>query len=156
MGYKINFGNGAVSLPASAIDTCHNQLQLRLLMLLSYERSYCDADDSEISKRLGCTEKELSVAVSELRAIKLLAPEGKLAPSAASKNLGSEEIAKELSLDTGLKQLIEECQYICEKIFTPTDISKIVSLKKDLGYDGETVTLLFFYFSEKCCLSHAK
>ncbi len=149
MGYKINFGSGAVSLPASVIDTCHNLLQLRLLMLLSYERQFSEAEDPEIAERLGCTEKELSEAVSELRAIKLLAPEKKLAPSASSKNLGSGEIAREIDNSGELKHLIEECQYICGKIFTPTDISKLVSLKKDLGYDGETITLLFFYFSEK-------
>lgn len=33
--------------------------------------------------------------------------------------------------------------------FTPTDISKLVSIKKELDFDAETILLLFFYYSEK-------
>ena len=34
-------------------------------------------------------------------------------------------------------------------MFTPTDMSKIVSLRKNLGFDGETIVLMFFYYAEK-------
>lgn len=40
MSYKINYGDGAVCLPAAALDGCGELLQIRLLMLLSYDRAF--------------------------------------------------------------------------------------------------------------------
>ncbi len=149
MSYKINYGDGAVCLPAAALDGCGELLQIRLLMLLSYDRSLCDADDSVLAERLDCTQAELSDTVAALRAVKLLEPEKKLSPSAQTKNLAGEEIAAVLDSDKDFKHLIDECQNICGRIFTPTDISKLVSIKKELDFDAETILLLFFYYSEK-------
>ncbi len=149
MSYKINFGNDAVALPMSAFENCSTLLELRFLMLLSHERELCDAENSVISERLSCTELELSEAVASLRGKKLISPERKLAPASQSKNLDGEQIAAELEADSAFKTVIDECQKICGRIFTPTDISKIVSLKKELSYDGETIILLFFHFAEK-------
>ncbi len=153
MSYKINYGDGAVCLPAAALDGCGELLQLRLLMLLSYDRSLCNADDTVLAEHLGCTLTELSDTVAALRAVRLLEPEKKPVPSAQTKNLAGEEIAAVLNADRDFKQLIDECQNICGRIFTPTDISKLVSIKQELGFDGETILLLFFYYAEKLSAS---
>ncbi len=149
MSYKIQYGNEVVCLPAAALESCGELLQLRLLMLLSLDRSMASAEHTVLAERLGCTEEELSDTVAALRAVRLLAPEQRLAPSAQTKNLAGEEIAAVVEKEQGFRQLLDECQNICGKIFTPTDISKIISIRTELGFDGETILLLFFYCSEK-------
>lgn len=149
MSYRINFGDGAVCLPAKAIDSCGELLQLRLLMLLSYEKNLCDADISVIAERLDCSIEDIEDAVASLRAVELIEPEKKLSRSAESKNLNGEEIALVIQQDKSFSQLIDECQNICGKIFTPSDVSKLVNIKKQLMFDSETILLLFFYLAEK-------
>jgi DnaD/phage-associated family protein len=118
-------------------------------MLLSYDRALCDADDTMLCEQLGCTAEELSETVSSLREKGLVEGAKKLAPSASNKNLTGKEIAGAIESDNSLKQLIEECEAICGKVFTSTDISKIVSLNTTLGLDSETILLLFYYHFEK-------
>lgn len=149
MKYNVLYKDGAVCLPASAFLTCDTLLEVRFLMLLSYDRALCDADDTMLCEQLGCTVEELTETVSSLREKGLLEGERKLAPSVANKNLSGKEIAGAIESDNSLKQLIEECEAICGKVFTTTDVSKIVSLKNSLGLDSETVLLLFYYHFEK-------
>ena len=149
MKYNVLYKDGAVCLPASAFLTCDTLLEVRFLMLLSYDRALCDADDTMLCEQLGCTVDELTETVSSLREKGLLEGERKLAPSVANKNLSGKEIAGAIESDNSLKQLIEECEAICGKVFTTTDVSKIVSLKNSLGLDSETVLLLFYYHFEK-------
>ena len=146
---NVLYKDGAVCLPASAFLNCDTLLEVRFLMLLSYDRALCDADDTMLCEQLGCTLPELEEAVSSLREKGLLEGERKLAPSVANKNLSGKEIAGAIESDNSLKQLIEECEAICGKVFTTTDVSKIVSLKNSLGLDSETVLLLFYYYFEK-------
>ncbi|MBE6581811.1 MAG: DnaD domain protein [Ruminococcaceae bacterium] len=149
MKYNVLYKDGAVCLPASAFLNCDTLLEVRFLMLLSYDRALCDADDTMLCEQLGCTVDELTETVSSLREKGLLEGERKLAPSVANKNLSGKEIAGAIESDNSLKQLIEECEAICGKVFTTTDVSKIVSLKNSLGLDSETVLLLFYYHFEK-------
>lgn len=149
MKYSVLYKDGAVCLPASAFLTCDTLLEVRFLMLLSYDRALCDADDTMLCEQLGCTVEELETTVLSLREKGLLEGERKLAPSVANKNLSGKEIAGAIESDNSLKQLIEECEAICGKVFTTTDVSKIVSLKGALGLDSETVLLLFYYHFEK-------
>lgn len=149
MKYNVLYKDGAVCLPASAFLDCETLLEVRFLMLLSYDRTLCDADDTMLCEQLGCTVEELTEAVSSLREKGLLEAAKKLAPSVANKNLTGKEIAGAIESDNSLKQLIEECEAICGKVFTTTDVSKIVSLKTSLGLDSETVLLLFYYHFEK-------
>ncbi len=149
MKYNVLYKDGAVCLPASAFLNCDTLLEVRFLMLLSYDRALCDADDAVLAEQLGCTLSELEKTSSSLRSKGLLEGEKKLAPSAAGKNLTGKEISGAIENDSTLKQLIEECEAICGKVFTTTDISKIVSLKNTLGLDSETVLLLFYYHFEK-------
>lgn len=149
MKYNVLYKDGAVCLPASAFLNCDTLLEVRFLMLLSYDRALCDADDTMLCEQLGCTVEELTETVSSLREKGLLEGERKLAPSVANKNLSGKEIAGAIESDNSLKQLIEECEAICGKVFTTTDVSKIVSLKNSLGLDSETVLLLFYYHFEK-------
>lgn len=144
MSYKINFGEGAVCLPEAALDACAEPLQFRLLMLLSLDGSMKEADDCVIAERLGCTEKELADTVASLRAVKLLAKERR-----GARSLSGEEMACVIESDRQVGPLIDECQNLCGKIFTPSEVSKIVSLRSDLGYDCETLLLLFFFLHEK-------
>ncbi len=149
MKYNVLYKDGAVCLPASAFLNCDTLLEVRFLMLLSYDRALCDADDTMLCEQLGCTVEELIETVSSLREKGLLEAAKKLAPSVANKNLTGKEIAGAIEGDNSLKQLIEECEAICGKVFTTTDVSKIVSLKTSLGLDSETVLLLFYYHFEK-------
>ncbi len=149
MKYNVLYKDGAICLPASAFLNCDTLLEVRFLMLLSYDRALCDADDTMLCEQLGCTSEELKETVSSLRKKGLLENERKLAPSVSNKNLTGKEIAGAIENDDSLKQLIEECEAICGKVFTTTDISKIVSLNTSLGLDSETVLLLFYYHFEK-------
>ncbi len=149
MKYNVLYKDGAVCLPASAFLICDTLLEVRFLMLLSYDRALCDADDTMLCEQLGCSIEELKETVSSLREKGLLENERKLMPSVANKNLSGKEIAGAIENDDSLKQLIEECEAICGKVFTTTDVSKIVSLKTSLGFDSETVLLLFYYHFEK-------
>ncbi len=147
--YDVIFKDGAVCLPAAAYEACEDLLSLRLLMLLSYDRAMSNADGATLAEQLGCTVEELNAAVAGLREAGLLAPEAKKKPSSSAKNLTGQEMAAAIEGDARMKQLIEECQGICGRVFTPTDVSKVVALKTELGLDCETVLLLFFYYFEK-------
>lgn len=149
MSYRPDFREGAVAIPEAAVNACGDLLQLRLLCLLCSDRTLCDADDSVIAERLLCSTDEVRSAAEALRAVKLLKPEKKLAPSAQSKNLTGEQIAEIIDKNEGFRNVIDECESICGKVFTPSDTSKLVSLKRDLGFDGETIVLMFFYYAEK-------
>ncbi len=149
MKYNVIYKDGAVCLPASAFLECETLLEVRFLMLLSYDRALSDADDSMLCEQLGCTASELEGAVSSLREKGLLEAAKKLAPSSANKNLTGKEISDAIENNSKLKQLIEECEAICGKVFTSTDISKIVSLNTNLALDSETILLLFYYHFEK-------
>lgn len=47
--------------------------------------------------------------------------------------------------DGSLRHLIDECQNMAEKIFTPTEVSKVVFLSDQLGLSSEHILLLFTY-----------
>ncbi len=149
MKYNVLYKDGAVCLPSGAFLICENLLEVRFLMLLSYDRALCDADDTMLAEQLGCSLSELEETVSGLREKGLIESEKKLAPSVSNKNLSGKEISDAIEKNGSLKQLIEECEAICGKVFTPSDISKIVSLNTSLGLDSETILLLFFYYFEK-------
>lgn len=149
MSYRPNFREGAVAIPEEAVNACGDLLQLRLLCLLCSDRALCEADESIIAERLLCSIDEVRDAAEALRAVELLKPEKKLVPSAQSKNLTGEQIAAVIDENQSFRSVIDECETICGKVFTPSDISKIVSLKRDLGLDGETIVLMFFYYAEK-------
>lgn len=149
MGYKPDFREGAVAIPEAAIDACGDLLQFRLLCLLCSDRTLCEADDSVIAERLLCSPEEVRATAEALRAVGLIKPEKKLAPSAQTKNLTGEEIAEIVDGDDGFRGFVNECENICGKVFTPIDLSKIASLRRDLGFDGETIVLMFFYYAEK-------
>ncbi len=149
MKYNVIFRDGAVCLPGAAFEVCDDLLSLRFLMLLSYDRAMADADTTMLAEQLGCTEAELCEVVTSLREKGLLEPEKKRKPSTSAKNLTGDEMASVIDESDGMKQLIEECQALCGKVFTPTDVSKVVSIRQELGFDCETILLLFFYYFEK-------
>ena len=149
MKYQVIFKDGAVCLPAAALELCDDLTALRLLMLLSYDRALADADEAILAEQLGCSVEALMDTVVRLRENGLMEPEKKLRPSASAKNLTGQEMATVIETDDRMKQLIEECQALCGKVFTPTDVSKVVALKKELGLSCEMILLLFFYYFEK-------
>ena len=149
MKYNVIFKDGAVCLPAAALELDSDLTAIRLLMLLSYDRAMGDADEAFLAEQLGCTVEKLSETVDKLREAGLLEPEKKRKPSASGKNLTGREMASVIEADESMKQLIEECQGLCGKVFTPTDVSKVVALKQELGFSCETILLLFFYYFEK-------
>lgn len=149
MKYEIVYKDGAVCLPAGAFVSCDSILQLRLLMLLSYDRSLCNADEITLTEQLGCTSEELQETVEALRKNGLLAKEKKASATEKNKNLSGEEIAEHIEENKALKQLIEESERLMGKVFTPTEISKLVSLNTSLGLECDTVYLMLCYYMEK-------
>ena len=156
MSYTVNFQGGAVCVPSEAFLTCDSLLQIRLLMLLSYDRAMSEADEAVIAEALGCTLTELNEAVVALRRVELLAPEKKATPSVATKNLTGEEIADLLGADEELRRLLPLCGEFCGKVLTPTETSQIVALKKECGFDAESILLLFSYYAEKLAANGRK
>ncbi len=149
MKYKASYKSGAVCLPLGALDLCENLLEVRLLMYLSHDLSAGDMDDLQICARLACSEDELKSAVASLRAGGLLEPEQALKPSQLEKNLSGVDMSLVMEQEPEIKTLIDECQNICGKIFTPTDISRIVGMRKSLGFDCGSLLMLFSYYGEK-------
>jgi DnaD/phage-associated family protein len=147
--YEIVYKDGAVCLPAGAFDACDSIHEIRFLMLLSYERSLCDADDVTLTEQLGCTPEELHETVEALRKKGLLGKEKKAAPTEANKNLSGETIAACVEENKALKQLIEESERMMVRVFTPTEISKLVSLNTNLGLECDTIYLMLCYHMEK-------
>ena len=138
MKYDVIYREGAVCLPAAAFLHCESLSELRLLMLLSYDRALGDADEVTLAEQLGCSVEEFSLTVASLREKGLLAPEKKPIPTGAAKNMSGEAMAAVIDGDMRIKQLLDECQKMCGKTFTPTDISKVVSLHTELKLDPET------------------
>ncbi len=149
MKYNVLYKDGAVCLPASAFLNCDTLLEVRFLMLLSYDRALCDADDTMLCEQLGCTVEELTETVSSLRKKGLIEGDKKLSPSVASKNLEGEKIADAIENDSEMKQVVDVCQEIFGAFFTPTDTSRIISLKKSLGFDGEMIVTIFQHCFDK-------
>lgn len=149
MKYQVIFKDGAICLPAAAFELCQDLLSVRFLMLLSYDRALVNADETFLAEQLGCSVEALAETVAKLRRNGLLESEKKLRPSVSAKNLTGQEMASVIEADDSMKQLIEECQGLCGKVFTPTDISKVVALKIELGFSCEAILLLFFYYFEK-------
>lgn len=147
MAYTVHYKDGALCLPVAAYE-CRDLLSLRLLMLLSYDRAMSLADDSVLAEQLDCTVKELQETVRKLRAEGLLEP-AKKTPSLADKNYTGEDMATLIEATEGMKELIDECQEVCGKIFTPTDVARIVAMRKELSYSCELILLLFFYYKER-------
>lgn len=148
MRYTVSYKSGAVCIPAEALSSCDDITALKFLMLLSYDRGYGDAEDDEICKVLSCSEEQLKNAVAYLRGNGLIEPEKKQTPSAQDRAIDGEAMSAILDSDADMKNMIDECQKICGKIFTPTDISRIIGIKK-LGFDCETILLMFSYYYEK-------
>lgn len=149
MSYEVIYRDGVVCLPAAAFLHCDDLSELRLLMLLSYDRTMAEADEATLCETLGCSAEKLRATVAALRDKGLMAPEKKLAPSVANKNFDGKQISDVMESDTAMKEVLDECQRICGKIFTPTDLSKIVAMKQELGYDEETILMLFGYYFDR-------
>lgn len=149
MKYEVIYRDGAVCLPAAAFLHCDSLLEIKLLMLLSYDRAMGDAEETLLCEQLGCSFTEFSAAVASLRDKGLLSPEKKLTPSVSNKNYDGKQIAEAMESDAAMKEVINECQRICGKVFTPTDLSKVVALRHELGYDEETILMLFSYYFDR-------
>ena len=116
MSYQVIFKDGAVCLPAAALELCDDLLTVRFLMLLSYDRALANAEDTILAEQLGCTVEELAERATKLRAWGLLEPEKKVRPSVAAKNLTGQEIASVIKADDSMKQLIEDEDYTVVEI----------------------------------------
>ncbi len=149
MKYKPLFKGGAVALPLDALDLCENILEIKLLMYLSYDLRAGDMEDSELCARLACSEEQLQQAVASLRACGLMEPERALKPSQLERSISGKDMSLIIEQDSEMKKLIDECQTICGRIFTPTDISRIVGMRKNLGYDCGSILVMFTYFGGK-------
>ncbi len=170
MKLKIQYGTEVCTIPLRAVSEKGAE-RTDLLVLLNLSACPSMADDiPALAKKIGCTVKKIESAIDfwiECGVFEL-AEGGSCEEKIASANgqshereesdpekktrfenrpvYDSAEIAAIASRDNGtVRMLIDECQRITEKIFTPSETSKIIGMVDYLGLDLEHILLLFTY-----------
>ena len=166
---SIDCSGGAITLPARATELDGERLRV-LVRLAGDERlrnRYSEYAD-EAAGELGIEREELDRYVTELAAGGFIAcsvrfgePDKKPVSRGAAKSktaLGryelptysGEELAELLERDGGkYGQLVDECQRVLGRIFTGSEVSKIVALCDALGLEPEFVLLVCAYCAGK-------
>lgn len=170
MKLEFNYGSKVMTLPAAAAAAagCAGKRELKLLLLLASQSNILDNFDSyrsNIAKQLGCSASEVDGALAFWRGAGVitddtfaqkaegepLAAEVKATPKLTRDDTpvySGEEMEALLSKNgNSLKNLIEECQVMAEKVFNPTEIGKIIGMSDYLRLEHEHILMLFSY----CC-----
>lgn len=165
MEIKINFGTEACAIPAAALHVGASALDLKLLILLSsnaaIRNSFCPQD---AAKLLGCDAKSVEVSLDFLTKSGLLIARDLEISNITVKSVKSEngasvtvvtdadmphytgkEIKELFSTDTALSGLVNECQRVLGKIFTPTEASKVIGLSEYHRLSHEYILLIMSY-----------
>lgn len=165
MEIKINFGVDACAIPVSALHIGASALDLRLLILLSSNRNLRENFSvGEAANILGCDEKSVEVSLDLLTKSGLLLSRDMQVSNVTVKNIQSEngaqvtvltdadmphytgrELKNLFASDTALSGLVDECQRILGKIFTPTEASRIIGLSEYHRLSHEYILLVMSY-----------
>jgi len=165
MEIKINFGTDACAIPTAALHIGASALDLRLLILLSSNHAL--RDDflvSDASKILGCDEKSVEISLDFLVKSGLVLSREAQISSVTVKNIQSEngasvtvvtdadmphytgkELKELFSTDTALSGLVDECQRVLGKIFTPMEASRVIGLSEYHRLSHEYILLVMSY-----------
>lgn len=165
MEIKINFGTDACAIPTAALYSGANALDLRLLILLSSNpATRNDFSVSDAAKILGCDEKSVEISLDFLTKSGLVLSRGAEISNVTVKNIESsngtsvtvltdadmphytgKEIKNLFASDTALSGLVDECQRILGKIFTPMEASRIIGLSEYHRLSHEYILLIMSY-----------
>ena len=165
MEIKINFGTDACAIPVSALHVGANALDLRLLILLASNPKMRDEfSASEAASILGCDEKSVEISLDFLVKSGLVLSREVEVSNVTVKSVRSEngatvtvltdadmphytgrELKDLFASDTALSGLVDECQRILGKIFTPTEASRIIGLSEYHRLSHEYILLVMSY-----------
>ncbi len=150
MKYEINYGNGVVSVPASALEKLSGAGESELKVLLAV----CSGVE-DIVAATGCDGTAVDSALAFWRGAEILsgekkAPERKVSRHATVPAYTGEELSRIID-ENGLAMIIDECQSLTGRVFNITEVNRIAALNSYLGLSGEYILLLFSY-----CAEHGK
>ena len=160
---KIEYGDSVFALPRGMIEkmlSSANEFNLKVLLLAAADDGLrCDyeAAEAELCKRLDCTRSALKKALDFWSAAGVMSiadsdgesiavkPEKKQLQSESLPDYTESETADIIEKNTELSGIIDMCQQIIEKMFTPAEAQIVVGLYDHLGFDGEYIAMLFAY-----------
>ncbi len=167
---KINFGNGAVSLPYAAVQKFEKATKkdikiLVCLCALGRFVSNMETAKKTISSEQGYTEQDVANAIAfwrgagiidvadrEETAVSEPAKTAEVSPAREKTNLRhadelpkytTEELTSILDRRKELSMLIDTCQQLYGKVFNTSEINILIGLSDYLGFDYEYILLLF-------------
>ena len=171
--FKLNYGDGVVALPVSALSHLGtaDASDLKTLLAIASDPA---ADAAVLSEKTGCRFDKTAAAIAFWLEMGVLIGTGgsvsdlgsgtfdskeeqnekskKLLPATERPNYTGEEIQRLLDENEGNRRLLlEECQNIAEKIFNVLESTMVIGLSDTLGLDNEYIMLLFAY-----CKRHGK
>ena len=167
--YKIKYGEHTVALPADIIRHLAeaDADELKALILIA-----AAGDEAPDLAAAGMSEKEFEAAASFLRGAGLItagskktsakktAPEAEPEKKTEKRNVKvvrrevnpeytASEVTDMMRENRMLASLIDACQQTLGKLFNPAENNVIITLKNELGLDGEYILLLLAYCAEK-------
>ncbi len=160
---KIEYGDSVFALPREALMTSlssANGFDLKVLLLAASDdtlRRDFDNAVAELCKKLDCTKSALTKSLdfwAKAGVLSIAECDGEIkVPEPTKKQLQSEslpdytesEAADIIEKNAELSGIIDMCQQIVEKMFTPAEAQIIVGLYDHLGLDGEYIAMLFAY-----------
>ena len=160
---KIEYGDSVFALPREKLNivlASASEFNLKVLILAASDdalRADYDNACTELCRRLDCTKSALSRAFEFWRQAGVMSAVDcdetaqAAVQESGKKHLQSEslpeytegETADIIEKNTELSGIIDMCQQIVEKMFTPAEVQIIVGLYDHLGLDGEYIGLLF-------------
>ncbi len=161
---KIEYGNGVFALPREnvlEVLPSAGGFELKVLLLISSDdalRDDYDAACEHICKRLDCTKTALTRAISFWEKAGVIAvcdgagekvaetPKKKALASATLPTYTEGQTAEVIEAHTDLAAIIDACQQILGKVFTPADAQTIVGIYDYLGLnDTGYIETLYSY-----------
>lgn len=151
-----SYVQGVLNLPDHITDTLAKADKLSICALL-YLSKYpnCDAQTLCAKMRVDgvlCSELQLARAIDFWHLNGILRDENESPVTPMRKKVQelplyeSEELAQKLTeSDSRIGLLVDDCQHMAKKVFTPTDISRIVALVDYLGFSCDYVRALYTY-----------
>ncbi|MBQ3183550.1 MAG: DnaD domain protein [Clostridia bacterium] len=150
MKYEINYGNGVVCVPVSALDKLSQAGETELRVLLAL----CSGAE-DIASATGLEEASIASSLAFWRGAGIISGEKKTAERKVSRHATvptytGEDLSRIID-ENGLSAIIDECQSLTGRVFNITEVNRIAALNSYLGLSGEYILLLFSY-----CAEHGK
>ncbi len=151
-----SYAQGVLNLPDQLTDTLAKADKLSICVLL-YLSKYPDCDTQTLCAKMRadgllCSEVQFARAIDFWHQNGVLRNENEAPTQPVRKKVQdlpvyeSEELAQKLTeQESCIGLLVDDCQHMANKVFTPTDISRIVALVDYLGFSCDYVRKLYAY-----------